>query len=99
MPFPKLKFRIDASVCNVTTRSAKTDEVTGIVETKQESAIEELAPAEYWDIGNQVKAGMKLEEVNTKIVHETPINTARRYEEQVNKNIENANKKNEENEE
>ena len=74
MPFPKCKVHFIKSFGSSPREISITDEETGIETTKIEDCNKTLPPAEYFEINNQIKAGVTLNEVNTKIIQNNPVN-------------------------
>lgn len=74
MPFPKLNIQTPQSKSYNKKIKTHTDEITGIVTESYVDANENLPNAEMFSISNQLKAGVDLKEVNTKIVSNNNIN-------------------------
>lgn len=68
MPFPRLKVRHAGSFGSCQRESSVTDSETGIVTTVMVDCNKPLPAAEMFEISNMVKAGVHLDEVNTKIL-------------------------------
>lgn len=68
MPFPKnnVQFKSSFGSCQITT--AIEDETTGVITTRKKDCNEKLPDAENFEIANQVKAGVAMQEVNTNIL-------------------------------
>lgn len=68
MPFPKCKIRHVGSFGSCQRESSVTDEETGVVTTVMVDCNKPLPAAEMFEISNMMKAGVHLDEVNTKIL-------------------------------
>lgn len=81
MPFRKQNImkRTNSGTCKTVT--IYTDEVTGIKSEKLEDCNKTLPDKEIFKISNQIKAGVPLKEINTKIITPTA--------QEINKAIEN----------
>lgn len=69
MPFPKCKIHFNKSFGSSPREISITDEESGIITTKTEDCNKKLPPSEYFEIQNQIKAGVTLNEVNTNIIN------------------------------
>lgn len=68
MPFPRLKVRFNGSFGSCPRETTVTDPETGIVSIVEKPCNEPLPDASMFEINNLVKAGVHLDEVNTKIL-------------------------------
>lgn len=68
MPFPRLKVRFSRGFGSSPREVAHEDEATGVVETRFEPCNKPLPAAELFEIQNQIKAGVTLNEANTNIL-------------------------------
>ena len=74
MPFPKCKISFNKSFGSCQRETSITDPETGNSTTKMVDCNTKLPPAEYFNIENQIKAGVTLNEVNTNILGSADIN-------------------------
>lgn len=68
MPFPRLKVRFNGSFGSCPRQTEVTDPETGVVSFVDEPCNKPLPDASMFEIDNMVKAGVHLDEVNTKIL-------------------------------
>lgn len=68
MPFPRLKVRFAHSFGSCPREVYKEDPTTGVVSAVMEPCNKKLPDAELFEIQNQIKAGVKLDEVATNIL-------------------------------
>lgn len=68
MPFPRLKIRHNGGFGSCSRESSVTDPETGVVSTVMVDCNKPLPDAEMFDVSNMVKAGVTLDEVNTRIL-------------------------------
>ena len=68
MPFPKLKVCFNRGFGSCVREVSVVDQDTGVVTTTTAPCNTKLPDAELFEIQNQIKAGVTLDEVNTKIL-------------------------------
>lgn len=68
MPFPRLKVRFNGNFGSCARETTVTDPETGVVSTVMEDCNKPLPDSSMFQINNLVKAGVTLDEVNTKIL-------------------------------
>lgn len=68
MPFPRLNVRFARSFGSCPREVYQEDPTTGVVSTVIEPCNKKLPDSELFEIQNQVKAGVKLDEVATNIL-------------------------------
>lgn len=68
MPFPRLKVRFNRSFGSVPREVYVEDPVNGVIQTVIEDCNKKLPDSELFEIQNQIKAGVTLDEVNTKVL-------------------------------
>ena len=68
MPFPSFKISVNGSFGSCQREVQVTDPDTGIVTTAMEDCNKKLPDASMFQINNMIKAGVSLDEVNTKIL-------------------------------
>lgn len=68
MPFPRLKVRFAHSFGSCPREVYKEDPTTGVVSVVMEPCNKKLPDSELFEIQNQIKAGVTLDEVNTKVL-------------------------------
>lgn len=68
MPFPKCKIHFNMSFGS-SPREISNEDENGNVTTKIEECNKKLPNAEYFEIQNQIKAGVTLNEVNTNVIN------------------------------
>lgn len=69
MPFPKCKVKFNMSFGSCQREKSIEDPSTGICTTKMEDCNTKLPDSQFFEIQNQIKAGVTLDEVNTKIIN------------------------------
>lgn len=68
MPFPKCKVRFHSSFGSCQREISTEDPVTHDVLVSRQDCNQSLPESELFDIQNQIKAGVTLNEVNTKVL-------------------------------
>ena len=69
MPFPKTKTYFNYNYGTCPKETSHEDPETGIIITENEAPNKKLPDAEFFEIHNQIKAGVTLNEVNTNIIN------------------------------
>lgn len=73
MPFPKCKIHFNMSFGS-SPREITSEDENGNVTLKIEDCNKKLPNSEFFEIQNQIKAGVTLNEVNTNIIQNNPVN-------------------------
>lgn len=74
MPFPKCKIKLNMSFGSSPRETYTEDKETGVCIPKTEECNKKLPDAENFKIENQLKAGVTLNEVNTKVLNGNGVN-------------------------
>ena len=73
MPFPKMKIHFNKSFGSCPRENTIEDE-NGNITTKIENCNKTLPPSEYFEINNQIAAGVTLNEIPTNVIKNNPVN-------------------------
>jgi hypothetical protein len=74
MPFPKCKIHFNRSFGSCQRETSIEDPSTGVCTVKMVDCNTKLPDSKFFEIQNQIKAGVTLDEVNTKVINSGSIN-------------------------